>query len=157
MQRQAKPKLPHSFVKFLISPDSFHWLIIVYQYFIIMTSCHYITDFYQNSRQGNEDNWMKTAYGISLLSKLTQTLPNISTISFFFFYYFPLLQYYYLSAYIQGPFPPKEGTNHVLAVATVAPRDRPHLKPRPVQDGYEGHFPFKCLSTIYRDYVGSIL
>ena len=62
-----------------------------------------------------------------------------------------------LSAYIPRPFPHKKGADHVLAVAIVAPRDTPHLKPGSVQDGHGGHFPFKCLSPTNRDYVGSIL
>ena len=47
--------------------------------------------------------------------------------------------------YIPSPFPPGEGDDHILAVATVASGDTPHLKPWPVQDWHGGHFPFSRL------------
>ena len=39
-----------------------------------------------------------------------------------------------LSFCIPRPFPLNDGGDHILAVATVAPRDLLHLKPRPLLD-----------------------
>ena len=50
-----------------------------------------------------------------------------------------------LYIYIRRPFPLCEVVDHILAGATIAPRDTPHLKPRPVQDWHGGYFPLNRL------------
>ena len=48
-----------------------------------------------------------------------------------------------LSFCIPRPFPLNDGGDHILAVATVAPMDTPHIKPRTVPNCYGGYFPFR--------------